>query len=54
MDLSKGNRNRIKNSKAKGMAFNIRILLMVVTYLKQNMNKTMVPRRSNNIIVKPM
>ena len=54
MDLSKGNRNRIKNSKAKDMTFNIHILLMLVTQIKQAMNKPMVPIRSKNIIVKPM
>ena len=38
MDLSKENRNRIKNSKAKDMTFNIHILLMLITQIKQAMN----------------
>ena len=54
MDLSKGIRSRIKNSKAKDITFNIHILLMLVTHIKQTMNKPMVPRRSNNIILKPI
>ena len=51
MDLSKGNRNRIANSKANNMAFDILILLVLVVHSKQTMNKPIVPRRSNNIIV---
>ena len=43
--LSKGNRN------AKDATFNIHILLMLLTHIKQTMNKPMVPRLSNNIIV---
>ena len=54
MDLFKGNRNRIKNSKAKDMTFNIHILLMLVTQIKQAINKPMVPIRNNNIIIKPI
>ena len=38
MNLSKGNRNWIKNSKAKDMTFNINILLMLVTHIKQTSN----------------
>ena len=43
--LSKGNRH------AKNVTFNIHILLMLVTHIKQTMNKPVVPRLSNNIIV---
>ena len=57
MDLSKGNRDIIKNSKANEMIFNhfnITILLMLVTQSKQIMNKPMVLRRNNHIIARPI